>query len=176
MPDPSPTPRRVLVLGASGTIGRATVAALVARGHAVTALVRAGARDRPAFAGATVRVGEATDPATLADAVAGMAAVVSCLASRTGAPADAWAIDYAANRAALAAAQAAGVGHFVLLSAICVQKPVLAFQHAKLAFEAELRRVGPALDDRPPDRLLQVAVGPDRAGQGGQAVPRFRRR
>lgn len=28
--------------------------------------------------------------------------------------------------------------HVVLLSAICVQKPVLAFQHAKLAFETEL--------------------------------------
>ena len=37
---------------------------------------------------------------------------------------------------ALAAAQQAGVGHFVLLSAICVQKPLLAFQRAKLAFEA----------------------------------------
>ena len=30
------------------------------------------------------------------------------------------------------------MAHFVLLSAICVQKPRLAFQHAKLAFEAEL--------------------------------------
>jgi divinyl chlorophyllide a 8-vinyl-reductase len=36
---------------------------------------------------------------------------------------------------ALKAGQAAGVGHMVLLSAICVQKPLLAFQHAKLAFE-----------------------------------------
>ncbi len=38
----------------------------------------------------------------------------------------------------LAAARAAGADHFILLSAICVQKPRLAFQHAKLAFEAEL--------------------------------------
>jgi divinyl chlorophyllide a 8-vinyl-reductase len=29
-------------------------------------------------------------------------------------------------------------GRFVLLSAICAQKPLLAFQHAKLAFEAAL--------------------------------------
>jgi divinyl chlorophyllide a 8-vinyl-reductase len=34
------------------------------------------------------------------------------------------------------------VGHFVLLSAICVQKPLLAFQHAKLAFEAALIQSG----------------------------------
>jgi divinyl chlorophyllide a 8-vinyl-reductase len=38
----------------------------------------------------------------------------------------------------LAAAQDTGVAHFVLLSAICVQKPLLAFQHAKLAFETAL--------------------------------------
>ena len=38
----------------------------------------------------------------------------------------------------LAAARRACVGHFVLVSAICVQKPLLAFQHAKLAFEAAL--------------------------------------
>ncbi len=132
------TPRRVVVLGASGTIGRATVAALVAHGHAVTALVR-----RPlAFSGAVVRIGEATDPATLAAVLAGADAVVSCLASRTGVPADAWAVDHGANLAALAAAQTAGVGHFVLLSAICVQRPRLAFQHAKLAFEAALQASG----------------------------------
>jgi divinyl chlorophyllide a 8-vinyl-reductase len=35
-----------------------------------------------------------------------------------------------------------GVGHFVLLSAICVQKPLLAFQQAKLAFEAALIQSG----------------------------------
>ena len=65
-------------------------------------------------------------------------ALVSCLASRTGAPRDAWAIDHQAHLHALAAAQAVGVGHVVLLSALCVQKPLLAFQHAKLAFEKAL--------------------------------------
>jgi divinyl chlorophyllide a 8-vinyl-reductase len=69
-------------------------------------------------------------------------AIVSCLASRTGTPADAWAIDYGVHSALLKAAQAAGIRQFVLLSAICVQKPDLAFQRAKLAFEAELTRSG----------------------------------
>ncbi len=64
--------------------------------------------------------------------------MVSCLASRTGLPEDAWAIDYRAHVQALHASRAAGVGHVVLLSAICVQKPILAFQHAKLAFERDL--------------------------------------
>ena len=69
-------------------------------------------------------------------------ALVSCLASRTGDPADAWAIDHRAHLHALAAARAAGVEQVVLLSAICVQKPLLAFQHAKLAFEKALMESG----------------------------------
>ncbi len=39
MPQP-PTRLRVLMLGATGTIGRATVAQLLAQGHEVVALVR----------------------------------------------------------------------------------------------------------------------------------------
>jgi divinyl chlorophyllide a 8-vinyl-reductase len=69
-------------------------------------------------------------------------AVVSCMASRTGSPQDAWRVDHQAHVCALKAAQAAGVRHFVQLSAICVQKPLLAFQHAKLAFEKTLIESG----------------------------------
>ncbi|WP_140231130.1 NAD(P)H-binding protein [Sphingomonas japonica] len=145
MPPPSPhpaAPRRVLVLGATGTIGRAVVQALVARGDAVVAVVRPGAVFDPHQAqGAIIRVADVTDPQSLArDGIAGEAfdAVISCLASRSGAPGDAWAIDHDAQQVVLAAAKAAGIPHFVLLSAICVQKPRLAFQHAKLAFEASL--------------------------------------
>lgn len=150
MTEPASTSRRVLVLGATGTIGQATVRALVAGGHEVVAFVRprAGVRGRwdaresaARLPGARVRFGEATDPISLArDGFAGETfdVLVSCLASRTGAPRDAWAIDHAANVTALAAAKAAGVPHMILLSAICVQKPRLAFQHAKLAFERAL--------------------------------------
>ncbi len=130
----------VLVLGASGSIGRAAAAALSRAGHRVTVLVRAGAA---AGAGCRVVEGEATAPGAVAAALAGGAdAVVSCLASRTGVPADARAVDHRANSLALAAAQGAGVGTFVLLSAICVQRPRLGFQTAKLAFEAELQASG----------------------------------
>jgi divinyl chlorophyllide a 8-vinyl-reductase len=97
------------------------------------------------FPGASVRVGDATDAASLArDGFCGerFDALVSCLASRTGAPADAWAIDHRAHVQALDAAQHAGVTQMVLLSAICVQKPRLAFQHAKLAFEKALVESG----------------------------------
>lgn len=129
--------QHVLLLGASGTIGRATARALVAAGHNVTVLLRPAAA---APEGCTVIRGAVTDPAALAQALqARPDAVVSCLASRSGAPHDARAVDRDANSAALRAALAAGVTRFVLLSAICVQKPLLPFQRAKLEFEAELQ-------------------------------------
>ncbi|TCO74057.1 NAD(P)H-binding protein [Rhodovulum euryhalinum] len=145
---PSPAPRRVFLLGATGTIGRATVTALLERGHEVVCFVRPdskGARDRGLPPGADLRQGDVTDPASLArDGFRGerFDALVSCLASRTGAPRDAWAIDHKAHSNALAAARKAGVGQVVLLSAICVQRPLLAFQQAKLAFEEELAASG----------------------------------
>lgn len=156
--DPNPSassrPQRVFVLGATGTIGQATVRALLRRGHEVVCLVRpragvggAWSADDSArlLAGATLRVGDVGDPASLArDGFRGerFDALVSCLASRTGAPEDAWAIDHQAHVHALAAARQAGVSHVVLLSAICVQKPLLAFQQAKLAFEKVLIESG----------------------------------
>ena len=129
-------PLRVLLLGGTGTIGRATAAALLTAGHEVVALVRGDAN----LQGCTLFPGDVTgDGVAAALAAHPCDAVISCLASRTGAPGDAWAIDHAAQSRALQAAVAHGVGHFVLLSAICVQKPLLAFQQAKLAFEAELQ-------------------------------------
>lgn len=140
-------PRRILVLGGTGTIGRAVVAVLAARHHHVVCLVRQGG-NMDVFndcRGVEIRHGDVTDPNAVArDGLKSerFDAVISCLASRTGVPKDAWAIDYKAQQHALAAARTAGVPHFILLSAICVQKPLLAFQRAKLAFEAELTKSG----------------------------------
>ncbi len=95
--------------------------------------------------GATVRTVNIGDPTSiLGDGFSGerFDAVVSCMASRTGSPKDAWAVDHRAHLNVLEAAQRSGVGHFVLLSAICVQKPLLAFQQAKLAFEGALEASG----------------------------------
>jgi divinyl chlorophyllide a 8-vinyl-reductase len=131
---------KVLLLGATGSIGRAAASAMLAAGHEVTALVRGG--DAPA--GCVVAVADVTQQGAAAAVIqgAGFDAVISCLASRTGAPDDAWRIDHRANSMALSAAKSAGVARFVLLSAICVQKPLLEFQRAKLAFEAELQTSG----------------------------------
>lgn len=136
------------MLGATGTIGRATVRALVQRGHEVVCFIRQNGAARESarlLSGATLRFGDVTNPDSLArDGFQGESfdVLVSCLASRTGAPKDAWAIDYDAHVNALAMAKAAGVAHMILLSAICVQKPRLAFQHSKLAFETALIESG----------------------------------
>ncbi len=171
-----------MVLGATGTIGRATVSALVNRGHEVVCFVRpragvggsltqAGSADL--LKGATLRFGDVADPASLArDGFRGerFDALVSCLASRTGAPKDAWAIDCQAHVDALAAAKEAGVSQMVLLSALCVQKPLLAFQQAKLAFEKALIEFWSHLFHRQAHRLLQVSVGAGRSSEARQAV------
>lgn len=135
----------VLVAGASGTIGRAAARALAADGHDVTCVLRSSASAREAAgvledAGCTVRFADLADPDTLAALFAETApqAVMSCIASRSGSPKDARRVDYEANLALLEATERAGAEHFVLLSAICVQRPRLAFQHEKLRFEARL--------------------------------------
>jgi len=139
-------PRRVLVVGATGSIGHATVHELLERGHSVVAFLRGeGRRGLPE--GCEVRHGDVASPeSVLEDGFRGESfdAVVSCLASRTGAPADAWAVDHRAQLNVLSAAKTVGAGHFVLLSAICVQRPQLEFQRAKLAFEGALRDSGVA--------------------------------
>jgi divinyl chlorophyllide a 8-vinyl-reductase len=141
---------RICVAGATGTIGSAVVDALVGRGHDVICLLRApsgasGARSPHGASSllhrAAVRHVDFASSVSLGrDGFGGVRfdAVISCMASRTGAPDDAWAVDHRAQLNLLEAALAAGVGQFVLLSAICVQKPQLAFQHAKLAFEQAL--------------------------------------
>lgn len=131
---------RVLVLGATGTIGRAVVAAALAEGRGVDCVLRP--HHRGGGHGLPEGVGLHFGTVAQALAAGGAGAVICCMASRTGAPADAWAVDHAATVAAVEAARAAGLAHFVLLSAICVQRPKLAFQHAKLAAEAALAASG----------------------------------
>jgi divinyl chlorophyllide a 8-vinyl-reductase len=141
---------RVLLLGASGTIGLATAKALMRQGHHVVCFLRKAKTtlvpDEPSklthpLQGATLRYGDPCLLNSLQDdgfCHEQFDAVVSCMASRTGTPRDAWAVDHQAHLLVLQAAKEAGVRYFVQLSAICVQKPVLAFQQAKLAFEKEL--------------------------------------
>ncbi|MDY7099442.1 MAG: NAD(P)H-binding protein [Pseudomonadota bacterium] len=135
---------RFVVAGGTGSIGRAVVRELCDRGHRVSVMVRPESLQsaRTSFEDESVEVlaADFDDPPAITAVLGGEAPVIaiSCLASRSGAPVDAQRVDYAANSHFLDAVQRAGARRFVLLSAICVQRPHLAFQHAKLRFESEL--------------------------------------
>ncbi|CAL8460725.1 g256 [Coccomyxa elongata] len=144
---------RVLVVGSTGYIGKFVVKELIKRGYNVVAFARekSGVGGKASmddtiqeFKGADVKFGDVQDMESLR--TIGFAqpvdVVVSCLASRTGGKKDSWDIDYQATMNVLEAARQKGASHFVLLSAICVQKPLLEFQHAKLKFEAALQAAG----------------------------------
>lgn len=169
---PKPPRRRVLVFGATGTIGRATVEALTADGHSVAVFVRPSAERRNMdFPPDTdMREGDVTDRSSVVeDAFKGETfdAVISCLASRTGTPDDAWAVDYQANLNVLNVAQEQRVKTMIYLSAICVQRPRLEFQHAKLAFENTLRESGLTYSIVRPTAFFKSLSGQiDRARRG----------
>lgn len=66
----------VLIVGATGSIGRHVVEQAVQAGHHTRALVRNSSKARSIVPGAEAVVGDLTDASTLADAVAGIDAVV----------------------------------------------------------------------------------------------------
>lgn len=92
----STTPLVVLVVGATGSIGRQVVAESVRQGHDTRALVRDAAAARRLDQGARVVVGQLTRSETLIDAVAGIDAVVFTQGSSYGDAAAAEAVDYGA--------------------------------------------------------------------------------
>ena len=132
----------VLIVGATGYIGSAVVAEAVQQGYDVIAVTRSPDKEGR-FAGAEVLVADVSDPASMAKMFARKVdVVISCLATRSGLPKDFDDIDYKATLNVLNAAQESGTGKFILLSAICVRKPDLPLQLAKLKMEDALMRSG----------------------------------
>lgn len=180
-----PQRQRVFLAGATGYIGRQVARELSSRGHEVVCLVRersgvGGSTDRQQvqqqLAGCEVRFGDITDADSLAqDGIRGESfdAVVCCLASRSGGIEDSWHIDYKASRQLLDAAMSAGAGHFILLSAICVQKPRLAFQQAKLRMENELIASGMRYSIVRPTAFFKSLAGQVEAVKRGKPYVMF---
>jgi uncharacterized protein YbjT (DUF2867 family) len=93
----------VLVVGATGSIGRLVVEEALREGHAVRALVRSAGRARQLPPEAQVVVGDVTRPDSLADAVDGVDAVVFTLGSDGAGKVGAEAVDYGGVRNVLRA-------------------------------------------------------------------------
>jgi uncharacterized protein YbjT (DUF2867 family) len=115
---PVPVPHTVFVTGATGYLGRPLVARLLARGHAVRALVRRGSEHRMP-PGAVQVPGDALRPETFAGAVAPADTLVHLVGTPRPSPAKAAefrGVDLPAVHAAVQAALLAGVRHFVYVS------------------------------------------------------------
>ncbi len=135
--------------GATGYLGGALVPQLLARGHRVLALARAGSRGRVP-AGAEVVTGDALDEATYAARVPSGATFVHLVGVQHPSPSKAREfreVDLASVKAALAAAVRACARHFVYLSVAHPAPVMKAYWGARADGEALLRateRVGSA--------------------------------
>jgi len=138
------TRRCVFVTGATGYIGRALVPALLARGHAVRALAREASVHRVP-PGADRVTGNALASATFADAIAPADTLVHLIGTPHPSPAKAaefQAVDLPSVDAALTAARATGIRHFVYVS-VAQPAPVMrAYIAVRQAGEARIRASG----------------------------------
>ena len=131
--------KRILVAGASGYIGRAVAAELIERGYFVYVIVRQDTKLAQSNASnLTVLSVDIDKKEDWTQQFPKVDVVISCLASRSGRAQDANHVDYGLNSDLLRFACKTKVQHFILLSAICIQKPKLAFQYEKLRFQNEL--------------------------------------
>ena len=120
-------PHDIFLTGATGYIGRHLIPELLARGHTVRALVRAGSEGKLAK-GAIAVPGNALDRATFAPQIAPSDTFIQLVGVAHPSPAKAQQfreIDLVSARESVAAARAAGVAHFIYLS---VAQPAPAMQ------------------------------------------------
>ncbi len=176
----------VLVMGAAGKTGQLVVEQAVAAGHNVTAFVRDGGRYN---APPNVRVlsGDAIDPATMSQAMAGQEAVIDTIGGKT--PWRKTDLERNVARAVVAAARQHGTGRIIAISAVGVgdsqaQSPLLfrlfvlpTFLRGSTADKAAMEReiaqggipyvlVRPAvLNDQPAVGAVRVLAGTAKARQ-----------
>lgn len=176
--------RGTLVVGATGHVGGGVARRLLDRGEDVRILVRP-ASDAAALigAGATPVSGHLKDPASLAQAMEGVARVVTTANSAGRTPPDTpETVDRAGNLALIDAARAAGAERFVFVSAQGADpaSPV-PFLAAKGATEQALRESGMSWTILSCDMFMDVWVplwvlGPLAAGEPVRLVGESARR
>ncbi len=160
----------ILVTGATGFVGPHIVHALRAEGRQVRVLVREGTdTTRLATWGCELAVGDMTDPASLERAVEGCDAVVHLVAILTGKPAEFERVMTVGTRDLVAAASAAGVRRFVLMSALGTTeetKELVPYYRSKWEMEQTVQASG----------LEHVILRPSFVfGEDGGALAQFRK-
>ena len=129
--------------GATGYIGKAVVAELLDKGYYVYAIVRKEKRleysDQSNLKVLSLEISKNSD---WTKQLPKIDVIISCLASRSGCERDANFVDYSLNSDLLDFGLKIELQHFIILSAICIQKPKLSFQRAKLRFNGKLMASG----------------------------------
>jgi uncharacterized protein YbjT (DUF2867 family) len=161
---------RVLLTGATGLIGRAVLAQLVAEGHVVVAAVRSSGADRflpQAARCISLDIAKATEPEDWLAHLAGIDAVVNCAGVLQDSPRDSTAGVHTLGPAALfAACEQAGVRRLVQISAVGVDR-----DDAVTAFARSKREGDATLMARPLDWVvLRPSVVVGRQAYGGSAL------
>ncbi len=135
---------KVLVTGGTGFVGPAIVRRLVEDGNTVRVLEHT-ARSSAALPSQDAVEGSMTDAASLRRAVEGQDAIVHLVAILTGKPEDFRTVMEQGTRDLLAAARAAGVRRFVLMSALGTSeetKDLVPYYGAKWQMEEDLKASG----------------------------------
>jgi NADH dehydrogenase len=134
---------KILVTGGTGFVGPNVVRALADKGHELKLLVRDSTRSRE-LPGRPV-VGEMTNNASLHTAVEGVDAVVHLVAIRQGSKEQFERVMVQGTRDLVGAAKDAGVGTFVLMSALGTEedtKDLVPYYHAKWEEEQAVKGSG----------------------------------
>jgi NADH dehydrogenase len=135
----------ILLAGSTGFVGGMIARSLLEGSQPLTILVRPGSAHRGLVeAGARVALGDLKDPASLAAACRGVDTVVTTAsAGQRGGDDTPTTVDLEGNRSLIAAARAAGVKHFIYISALTgtVDHPV-PLPRAKALTEVTLRESG----------------------------------
>jgi uncharacterized protein YbjT (DUF2867 family) len=142
----------VFVTGGTGYVGRPLIAALIARGHVVHALVRPGSEAKLPF-GAVAATGDALEESTFASAIPPGATLVHLVGTPHPNPAKAaefQRVDLRSIRASVAASKRAGVRHLVYVSVAHPAPVMRAYIAVRQEGEAAVRATGiPATILRP---------------------------
>lgn len=125
----------VLVVGATGTLGRQVVRSAIDAGHQVTSFVRS--PGKAAFLsewGSHIKVGNLIRPATIEAAMEGIEAVIDCATVRPTDSLSVRQVDWDGKVALINAARAAQVKHFIFFSLMGADKeyadvPLMHFKH-----------------------------------------------
>ena len=134
----------VFVTGGTGYIGARAIAALVARGHGVRALVRMGSADRLA-SGAVAVEGDALDGASVSAALKPGETLLHLVGTPHPNPSKASEferVDLGSIKASVKAAQAVGTPHVVYVSVAQPAPAMHAYVAARAAGEAAIRSAG----------------------------------